>query len=81
MRFLGAAVIFFLSVWGGDIFYIFFLGGGGGGWGVWGIQLFFLIGGGGICTFFKLTGSGGDHNCFLGGGGSVKKCLPPSPSD
>ena len=65
-------------------FVLFFLGGRGGGlnflliglgdffifWGwVWGIQFLFLIGGGGIFTFFKLTGSGGHHICFLGGGG------------
>ena len=50
-------------------------------WVGYGVSSLFLIGGGGVCLFFKLTGSGGHHNCFLGGGGSVKKCLPPSPSD
>ena len=70
----GGGVIFFLISWGGGVFFIF--------WGVCGIQFFFLIGGSGVCAFFKLTGSGGHRNCFLGdGGGSVKKCLPPSPSD
>ena len=36
---------------------------------MWGIQLLFLIEGGGVFTFFKLTGSGGHHYCFLGVGG------------
>ena len=45
----------------------------GGGRGVflfggYGVSSFFFIWGGGIFTFFKLTGSGGHHNCFLGGG-------------
>ena len=35
-------------------------------------KFLFLIRGGGVFAFFKLTGSGGHHNCFLGGGGSVK---------
>ena len=56
----------------GGVFFIFW------GW-VWGIQFLFLIGGGGIFTFFKLTGSGGHHNCFLGGGGVCKKVPPALP--
>ena len=67
--FLGAAVIFFYQC-GGGVFFI---------WGrVWGIELFFLIGGGGVCTFLKLMSRGGHHNCFLDGGGGVCKKVPPA---
>ena len=46
----GVKGVFFLSV--GGVFFHFW------GW-VWGIQFLFLMGGGGVFAFFKLTGSGG----------------------
>ena len=67
-------IIFVLSfLWGWGDFFNFW------GW-VWGIQFLFLIGGGRVFTFFKLTGSGGHHRIVFRGWGVCKKCLPPSPS-
>ena len=69
--FFGGAggVTFVMIGWGWGVFFIFC------GW-VWVILFLFLIGGGGIFTFIKLTGSGGHHNCFLGVGGCKK--VPPA---
>ena len=44
-----------------------------------GYPILFLIGDGGVFAFFKLTGSGGHHNYFLGGRGVCKKVPPTLP--
>ena len=44
----------------------------------WVSSFYFLLGVVGYSLFFKLTGSGGHHNCFLGGGGVCCKKVPPA---
>ena len=44
-----------------------------------GYPVVFFIGGDGVCTFFKLMGSGGYHNCFRGWGVCKKSASGPPP--
>ena len=70
--FLGGGCFFlcFFSSVGG---YFLFLGVG------MGYPVFISNWGGGVFTFFKLTGSGGHHNCFVGDGGVCKNVPPALP--